>query len=63
VPSFRALLREEGGDLPRFYARVAELTRLPKDQRDAMLAASGAASKAAADAIGHAVAGAPAQSR
>jgi len=62
VPSFRALLAEERDDLPRFYARVSELARLPKEQRDATLASAAAASKAAGDA-GPAVAGASAQSR
>jgi predicted aminopeptidase len=42
VPPFRALLAAEGGDLPRFYARVKELTRLPKSERDSALAAAGA---------------------
>jgi len=40
VPLFRALLAQEGGDFPRFYARVKELTRLPRDQRDAALEAA-----------------------
>ena len=40
VPSFRAVFAEEGGDLPRFYARVKELARLPKGARDAALAAA-----------------------
>jgi len=38
VPAFRALLAEEGGDLPKFYARVKALAALPKVQRDAALA-------------------------
>jgi predicted aminopeptidase len=38
VPAFRALLAEQGGDLPRFYARVKEFAALPKPQRDAALA-------------------------
>jgi len=38
VPAFRALLAREGGDLPRFYAAVKQLARLPKDERDARLA-------------------------
>ena len=38
VPAFRALLAREGGDLPRFYAAVKQLARLPKDGRDARLA-------------------------
>jgi predicted aminopeptidase len=37
VPAFRALLQREGGELPRFYAAVKELTKLPKDERDARL--------------------------
>ncbi|MCC7327356.1 MAG: aminopeptidase [Burkholderiales bacterium] len=38
VPAFRAMLAEEGGDLPRFYARVKALAALPKSERDAALA-------------------------
>lgn len=38
LPAFRALLSEEGGDLPRFYARVREVGALPKAERDAVLA-------------------------
>ena len=37
VPAFRAILREEGDDIGRFYARVRELTRMPKPQRDKIL--------------------------
>ena len=37
VPEFRALLAAEGGDLPRFYARVKALAALPKAERDAAL--------------------------
>jgi predicted aminopeptidase len=37
VPAFRAILREEGDDLGRFYHRVRELTRMPKGQRDRIL--------------------------
>jgi predicted aminopeptidase len=37
VPAFRALLAREGGDLPRFYAAVKALAKLPKDERDARL--------------------------
>ena len=40
VPQFQALLAAEGGDLPRFYARVKELAALPKAERDAVLAAA-----------------------
>jgi predicted aminopeptidase len=39
VPAFNALLEREGGDLPRFYAAVKQLARLPKDERDARLSA------------------------
>lgn len=45
VPAFRVLLEEEGGDLPRFYARVKALGALPKAEREAVLAQ--AASKSA----------------
>ncbi len=38
VPAFRALLAQEGDDLPRFYARVKEIAALPKAERDAVLA-------------------------
>ena len=37
VPAFTALLEREGGDLPRFYAAVKELARLPRDEREARL--------------------------
>jgi predicted aminopeptidase len=37
VPAFRALLEREAGDLPRFYAAVKQLAKLPKDERDARL--------------------------
>ncbi len=43
VPAFRALLAREGGDLPRFYAAVKELARLPQPERDRALAALGPA--------------------
>ncbi len=38
VPAFRALLREEGGDLNRFYERCESLGELPRSERDAALA-------------------------
>jgi len=38
VPAFEHLLRDNGGDLPRFYAEVQRLAALPKAQRDAELA-------------------------
>ena len=37
VPAFERLLAEAGGDLERFYARVRELARLPRAERDAQL--------------------------
>ncbi len=40
VPQFQALLAAEGGDLPRFYARIKELASLPRAQRDAALDAA-----------------------
>ena len=43
VPQFAALLATEGGDLPRFYARVKALAAMPKPERDAALAAFGRA--------------------
>jgi len=39
VPAFRALLAQEDGNLPRFYARVRDLATLPKAERHAVLAA------------------------
>jgi len=39
VPAFERVLRNSGGDLPRFYAEVERLAALPKAQRDAELAA------------------------
>ena len=41
VPEFRALFIAEGGNLPRFYARVQELARMPKEQRNRELANAG----------------------
>jgi predicted aminopeptidase len=37
VPAFERLLAAAGGDLGRFYARVRELARLPRAERDAAL--------------------------
>jgi predicted aminopeptidase len=37
VPALRALLEKEGGDLPRFYARLKDLARLSKEERDERL--------------------------
>ena len=40
VPQFQALLAAEGGELPRFYARVKALAALPKTERETALAAA-----------------------
>ncbi|MBS0321502.1 MAG: aminopeptidase [Proteobacteria bacterium] len=40
IPAFKALLAEESGDLPRFYARVEALAAMPRPARDAELAAA-----------------------
>jgi predicted aminopeptidase len=40
VPAFRALLAQDDGDLPRFYARVRDLATLPRAERNAVLAAA-----------------------
>ena len=37
VPAFRALLAQERGDLPAFYARVRALAAKPKAEREALL--------------------------
>jgi len=33
VPAFRGLLREQGGDLEKFYREVEKLSKLPKKER------------------------------
>jgi predicted aminopeptidase len=38
VPVFERILREDGGDLPRFYAEVKRLALLSREERDAALA-------------------------
>jgi predicted aminopeptidase len=50
VPAFRALLVQEGGDMPRFYAAVKALSRLDKPERTAQLAALAAGARIAAPA-------------
>jgi predicted aminopeptidase len=40
VPQFAGLLAQDGGDLPRFYARVRVLAALSREQRDAALDAA-----------------------
>ncbi len=48
LPAFRALLKREGNDLPRFYAAVQQLARLDQAQRDAALAALAPATESVA---------------
>jgi predicted aminopeptidase len=40
VPAFEALLARESGDLPRFYAAVKQLARLPEEERNTRLRAT-----------------------
>lgn len=47
VPAFEALLREQGGDLTKFFAAVKTMAQQPKAERDAALAALMRASVAA----------------
>lgn len=47
VPAFRALLAQEGDNLPKFYARVKEIAAQPREERDAVLAAAAAKSPVA----------------
>jgi predicted aminopeptidase len=51
VPAFRALLVQEGGDLPRFYAAVKKLADLPEPEREAQLAALAGPGVAASAAV------------
>jgi predicted aminopeptidase len=46
VPQFAALLAAEGGDLPRFYARVKALAAMPRPEREAELATAVAPGRA-----------------
>lgn len=39
LPAFRALLKQEGDDLPRFYAQVQQLADLPRKEREVALEA------------------------
>lgn len=48
VPSFRALLAEVGGDLPRFYEHARALATLPREERNRALAALAAPQATAA---------------
>jgi len=54
VPAFRALLAQEQGDLPRFYAAVKALAKLDKPERDRELAALAEPKRGAADSRGRA---------
>ena len=47
VPAFEAMLQDQGGDLPKFYAAVKILARLDKPARDARLQAYAPASSVA----------------
>ena len=49
VPAFRAMLKEEGGNFPRFYERVKVLAAMPKVERDAVLTAIAASQPVSAD--------------
>jgi predicted aminopeptidase len=46
VPGFEQVLRESGGDLPRFYAQVRELAKLTGPERQARLASGPGATRA-----------------
>ena len=46
VPGFERLLRQENGDLPRFYDAARELARQPKATRDAQLCSNSTTSAA-----------------
>jgi predicted aminopeptidase len=45
VPGFKRLLQEQDNDLPRFYAAVRELARLPRAERHARLCTPPAAAR------------------
>ena len=53
VPAFRELLHEVDDDLPRFYARVRELSQRPKPARDAELDALSSRAAAASMSARH----------
>jgi predicted aminopeptidase len=53
VPAFREVLREQGDDLGRFYARVRQIAGLPKPERDKLLDAYGRGERAPPP-LGHA---------
>jgi predicted aminopeptidase len=47
LPAFRALLRQQHGDLPAFFAAARDLSALPRAERDARLAGLAAAAAVA----------------
>jgi predicted aminopeptidase len=49
VPAFQALLAQEGGDLPRFYARVKEIAALGRAERERALAGAATAAVTLSD--------------
>lgn len=49
VPAFQAILAENGYDMPRFYAAVRDLAKLPRERRKERLAAAEAAAPASSD--------------
>jgi predicted aminopeptidase len=53
VPAFRALLAQEGDDLPAFYARVKEIAGQPRAERDAVLARAAATGPIPLVLLGH----------
>lgn len=60
VPAFMALLAQEHGDLPRFYAAVKAMSKQPEEKRKAMLSvldktSEAAAARASLDASGGAI--------
>ena len=57
VPAFRAMLQEERGDLPRFYARVRELGNRRKCQRERIVDRYQALETPPTDALHQATAG------
>ena len=59
IPAFRELLREEGADLPRFYARVRAVAAMARSERDRVLDAAAERGRAYALVQRAAVAAAP----
>ncbi|MGE5087552.1 MAG: aminopeptidase [Candidatus Levyibacteriota bacterium] len=59
IPAFRELLREEHGDLPRFYARVRAIAAMARPERDSILDAAAERGRAHAPGRESAAAGSP----